>query len=100
MRIGMVRRRCIPLSFLSGLLAVHVYNHRQPAIDNFTLLHRPGGRLARSNDIEDMTVILKLFPSLIMILQIISSLNYAADMEWKHAIFWAASAVITASVTY
>jgi len=47
-----------------------------------------------------MTVNPKLLPCTMIVLSALSSLVYSANKDVRHAIYWAAAAVLTASVTF
>ncbi len=41
-----------------------------------------------------------IFPSILIALDLCAALVYAAKCEWRMALYWAAAATLTASVTY
>lgn len=47
-----------------------------------------------------MTVNPKLLPCVMIAISAMSSLVYAINKDVRHAIYWAAAAVLTASVTF
>jgi hypothetical protein len=42
----------------------------------------------------------KLFPTMLMILDICAAVGYMPDGDWRKVIYWLAAAVLTACVTY
>lgn len=42
----------------------------------------------------------KVLPTVMFTLSVLASGVYAFNKDWRHAIYWAAAAVITASVTF
>ena len=42
----------------------------------------------------------KIFPTLLIVLDVAAAVVYAAAGDWRRAIYWFAAAVLTASVTY
>ena len=42
----------------------------------------------------------RLFPSILMVLDLLASAGYLFARDWRHAIYWLAAAVLTATVTY
>ena len=42
----------------------------------------------------------KLFPTLLMILDLCAATGYIFARDWRHVIYWVAAAVLTATVTY
>ena len=42
----------------------------------------------------------RLFPTVLIALDAAAAACYAAARDWRHAIYWLAAAVLTASVTY
>ncbi len=41
-----------------------------------------------------------LFPTILIILDILAATLYGIDNDVRHAIYWTAAAVLTASITY
>lgn len=42
----------------------------------------------------------RLFPVLLISLDVLASINYAASGDWRRCIYWASAAVLTATVTF
>lgn len=42
----------------------------------------------------------KIFPSILMSLDVAAAIVYAAHGDWRRCIYWAAAAVLTGSVTF
>ena len=42
----------------------------------------------------------KLFPTILMILDLFAAAGYVFARDWRHVIYWVAAAVLTATVTY
>lgn len=42
----------------------------------------------------------KLFPTILMVLDLFAAFGYAVARDWRHVIYWLAAAVLTATVTY
>lgn len=42
----------------------------------------------------------QLFPTLLIILDVLAAVVYAANYDTRHAIYWLAAAILTASVTF
>lgn len=42
----------------------------------------------------------RLFPSILIALDICAALVYAADADWRHAVYWLSAAILTATVTF
>lgn len=42
----------------------------------------------------------KIFPSILIALDLAAALVYAVDSDWRHVVYWAAAATLTASVTF
>lgn len=42
----------------------------------------------------------KFFPTILIILDILSALRYALDGDFKHCLYWIAAATLTATVTF
>lgn len=42
----------------------------------------------------------KIFPSILIALDIAAALVYAINTDWRHTIYWLAAATLTASVTF
>lgn len=42
----------------------------------------------------------EIFPSIMCGLSVCACAVYALDTDWRHAIYWAAAAVLTAAVTF
>jgi hypothetical protein len=42
----------------------------------------------------------KLFPTILIILDIFAALGYISDGDWRKIIYWLAAAVLTFTVTY
>ena len=42
----------------------------------------------------------KLFPTILIALDLFSAAVYAFDCDWRRVIYWIAAAVLTATVTY
>lgn len=42
----------------------------------------------------------RLFPSILIALDICAALVYAAVADWRHAVYWLAAAVLTITVTF
>ena len=42
----------------------------------------------------------RLFPTILMVLDVCAAAGYAAAHDWRRVIYWLAAAVLTASVTY
>ena len=42
----------------------------------------------------------KLFPTLLIILDVCAALSYLPPEDWRRVIYWLAAAVLTACVTY
>jgi len=42
----------------------------------------------------------KLFPTILIILDILAAGVYGFEGDWRHAIYWASAAVLTCTVTY
>jgi hypothetical protein len=47
-----------------------------------------------------MTVNPKLLPAVMIVLDILAAVVYAANKDVRHTIYWTAAAVLTASVTF
>ena len=42
----------------------------------------------------------KIFPIVLMTLDVLAALGYAWSQDWKHTIYWLAAATLTACVTF
>ncbi len=42
----------------------------------------------------------KLFPSVLIVLDLCAAVGYAAACDWRRVVYWIAAAVLTASVTF
>jgi hypothetical protein len=42
----------------------------------------------------------KLFPKIIIVMYLLSSVNYARFRDWGHCLYWFAAILITISVTF
>jgi len=42
----------------------------------------------------------KMFPTLLIIMDLCAAIAYAPSGEWRRVVYWVAAAVITASVTW
>jgi len=42
----------------------------------------------------------KVFPSVLIVLDVAAAVVYAAGGDWRKAVYWISAAVLTASVTY
>lgn len=42
----------------------------------------------------------RLFPTILMALDLCAAAVYAAERDWRHVVYWVSAAVLTASVTY
>lgn len=42
----------------------------------------------------------RLFPTILMILDLFAAAGYICARDWRHVIYWLAAAVLTATVTY
>ena len=42
----------------------------------------------------------KIFPSVLIVLDVAAAVVYAAAGDWRRTIYWFAAAVLTATVTY
>ena len=47
-----------------------------------------------------MNITTKLFPTILIILDVLASFVYAFEPDWRRAIYWLSAAVLTMSVTY
>ncbi len=41
-----------------------------------------------------------VFPTVLILLDLAAAAVYVAESDWRHAIYWAAAAVLTAAVTF
>lgn len=42
----------------------------------------------------------KLFPVVLMVLDLAAAIMYVPECDWRHVIYWIAAAVLTACVTF
>jgi hypothetical protein len=42
----------------------------------------------------------RIFPSVLMLLDVCAALAYVPSADWRRVVYWLAAAVITASVTF
>ena len=42
----------------------------------------------------------RLFPSILMVLDLLAAACYATVPDWRKVIYWLAAAILTAAVTY
>ena len=42
----------------------------------------------------------KLFPSILIVLDVCAAAGYVVAHDWRRVVYWLAAAVLTASVTY
>lgn len=42
----------------------------------------------------------KLLPTVMIVLNVLAGLVYAANKDFRHSVYWFAAAVLTAAVTY
>jgi hypothetical protein len=42
----------------------------------------------------------QIFPSILILLDLLSAAGYAYHHDWRHVIYWIAAAILTASVTF
>lgn len=50
--------------------------------------------------LQDWITSPRLFPVILMTLDLLSGAVYAAKGDWRHAIYWLAAATLTATVTF
>ena len=42
----------------------------------------------------------KIFPTILIVLDVAAAVVYASHRDWRHAIYWLAAAVLTTCVTF
>lgn len=42
----------------------------------------------------------KIFPTILIVLDVVASIVYLSSNDWRRAIYWIAAAVLTATVTF
>ena len=42
----------------------------------------------------------KIFPTILIVLDVCAALVYVPSGDWRHVIYWLAAAVLTVTVTY
>jgi len=42
----------------------------------------------------------KLFPTILIVLDLCASAVYALHQDWRHAVYWLSAAILTTTVTY
>lgn len=43
---------------------------------------------------------MRIFPTILIILNICTALSYVPDCDWRRIVYWLAAAVLTITVTY
>jgi hypothetical protein len=45
-------------------------------------------------------VSVKLFPTILIILDVLAAVAYFPEGDWRHVVYWLSAAVLTVTVTY
>jgi len=48
----------------------------------------------------EMDKIEKILPTIIIVINLLSSIPYFINLDWRHGVYWLAAAILTFTVTY